>query len=178
MAMKEHPFVVTTSIPHDNSTITYDVTKPNRSTAVGKVYKINSAGKAELPADGEAFDGVIIAVDSTHITAAYMFGGLRVPIANSATIARGDKLVAGIGASNAKGYVKAVSAPAALPADIAALAADGDVDSDAKIRTTQNAVRTQVNNVSETVVDVLDALKGKGSVLEFDTTHALLAFPG
>jgi len=176
--LKEHPFVVTTSIPHDKSTITYDITKKNRSTAVGKVYRINGDGKAELPADGEAFDGVIIAVDSTHITAAYLFGGLRVPIANGETVKRGDKLVAGLGPSSAKGYVKAVSAPVDLPTDIAAIAADADVDSDAKNRTTQNAVRTQVNSVSATVDDVIDALKGKGSVLAFDTTHVLLAFPG
>ena len=177
MALKEHPFVVTTSIPHDKSTIKYDITKKNRSTAVGRVYKINDDGKAELPADGEEFDGVIIAVDDTQITAAYMFGGLRVPIASGETVARGDKLVAGLGPSNAKGYVKAVSAPANLPADLADTAA-GDVGSAADIATAENAGRAQINNVSATVGDVIDALKGKGSVLEFDTTHALMAFPG
>ena len=178
MALKEHPFVVTTSIPHDRSTIKYDITKKNRSDAVGKVYKINTDGKAVLPADGEAFDGVIIAVDSTHITAAYLFGGLRVPLANNQTVARGDKLVAGLGPSTAKGYVKAVSAPAALPADIAAIATDSEVDDDAKRRSTQNAVRTQVNSISTTVGNVVDAAKGKGAVIDFDTTHALLAFGG
>ena len=111
MALKEHPFVVTTSIPHDKKTITYDPTAPNRSTAVGKVYKINDDGKAELPADGEAFDGVIIAVDATQITAAYLFGGLRVLLANGETVKRGDTLVAGLGPSSAKGYVKAGSVP-------------------------------------------------------------------
>ncbi|RKU09556.1 hypothetical protein C6502_12745 [Candidatus Poribacteria bacterium] len=169
MALKEHPHVVTTSIPHDKSTITYDITKKNRSTAVGKVYKINDAGKAELPADGEEFDGVIIAVDSTHITAAYMFGGLRVPLAKAAdgtvvTVARSNKLVAGVDASNsnAKGYVKAVT----LPTDLAALAA-ADIDTDAEKLTAYNDARTQINNV-------VAALKGKGSVLAFDTTHALI----
>lgn len=166
MALKEHPFVVTTSIPHDTSTIKYDITKKNRSTAVGRVYRINDDGKAELPADGEEFDGVIIAVDDTQITAAYMFGGLRVPIASGATVKRGDKLVAGLGPSNAKGYVKAV----ALPADLAALAA-ADIDTEAEQLTAYNAARTQINNVAA-------AAKGKGSVLEFDTTHALMAFPG
>lgn len=166
MALKEHPFVVTTSIPHDKSTIKYDITKKNRSTAVGRVYRINDDGKAELPADGEEFDGVIIAVDATQITAAYMFGGLRVPLASNETVKRGDKLVAGLGPSNAKGYVKAV----ALPADLAALAA-ADIDTDAEKLTAYNAARTQINNVAA-------AAKGKGSVLEFDTTHALMAFPG
>ena len=151
MALKEHPHVVTTSLPHDNSTITYDITKPNRSDAVGKVYKRNADGKAELPGDGEAFDGVIIAVDDKQITGAYICGGLRVPIANGATVARGDKLVAGLGPSNAKGYVKTAVA-GTRPAD----------DADAA------AVRTAVQSLA-------DAAKGKGAVLEFDTTHALLA---
>ena len=177
MALKEHPFVVTTSIPHDKSTIKYDITKKNRSTAVGRVYKINDDGKAELPADGEEFDGVIIAVDDTQITAAYMFGGLRVPLASNETVKRGDKLVAGLGPSNAKGYVKAVSAPADLPTDLADLAGT-DIDDDTKKLAAYNAARTQINSVSATVDDLADAVKGKGSVLEFDTTHALMAFPG
>ena len=160
--LKEHPHVVTTSIKHDKETITYDITAKHRSTAVGKVYKINDDGKAELPADGEAFDGVIIAVDATQITGAYICGGLRVPLANGATVKRGDKLVAGLGPSSAKGYVKAV----AFPADLAALAAT-DIDTDAEKLTVHNAARTQLNAV-------VAALKGKGSVLEFDTTHALV----
>ena len=156
MSLKEHPFLVTTSIPHDKLTIKYDITKPNRSTAVGKVYKINADGKAALPADGEEFDGVITAVDDTQITAAYMFGGLRVPIANGETVARGDKLVAGLGPSSAKGYVKAASV-----ADLA------DVNA-APTQAEHNAVRAALNTLK----------KGKGSVLEFDTTHALLTMPG
>ena len=177
MALKEHPFVVTTSIPHDKKTIKYDPTAPNRSTAVGKVYKINADGKAELPADGEEFDGVITAVDDTRITAAYLFGGLRVPLASSETVKRGDKLVAGLGPSSAKGYVKAVSAPADLPADLADIAA-GDVGDAASIATAENAGRTQINSVSATVAALVAALNGKGSVLEFDTTHALITMAG
>ena len=151
MALKEHPHVVTTSIKHDKETITYDITAKHRSTAVGKVYKINDDGKAELPADGEAFDGVIIAVDATQITGAYICGGLRVPLANGETVKRGDKLVAGLGPSSAKGYVKAAVAAPARPAD----------DADAA------TVRTAVQSL-------VDAAKGTGSVLEFDTTHALV----
>ena len=162
MALKEHPHVVTTSIPHDKKTIKYDITAENRSTAVGKVYKINDDGKAELPADGEAFDGVIIAVDDTQITAAYLFGGLRVPLASNETVKRGDKLVAGLGPSNAKGYVKAV----AFPSDLTELVA-ADIDTDAEKLTEHNAVRTQIN-------EIVAALNGKGAVLEFDTTHALI----
>ena len=173
MALKEHPFLATTSFKHDKSTITYDITKPNRSTAVGKVYRINEDGVAELPPDGEAFDGVITAVDDTQITGAYLFAGLRVPLASNETVKRGDKLVAGLGPSSAKGYVKAVSAPAALPADLADIAG-ADVGNAANIATADNAERAQINSVSATVEDLIDALKGKGSVLAFDTTHALI----
>ena len=177
MALKEHPFLATTSFKHDKSTITYDITKPNRSTAVGKVYRINEDGVAELPPDGEAFDGVITAVDDTQITGAYLFGGLRVPLASNATVKRGDKLVAGLGPSNAKGYVKAVSAPADLPTDLADIAG-GDVGDAAAIAVVDNAERAQINSVSATVSDLIDAAKGKGSVINFDTTHALIAYPG
>ena len=177
MALKEHPFVVTTSIPHDKLTIKYDITKKNRSLAVGRVYRINDDGKAELPGDGEEFDGVIIAVDDTQITGAYMFGGLRVPLASNETVKRGDKLVAGLGPSNAKGYVKAVSAPADLPANLANLAGT-DIDDDTKKLSAYNAARTQINSVSATVDDLVDIVKGKGSVLEFDTTHALMTMTG
>ena len=162
MTLKEHPFVVTTSIPHDNSTIMYDITKKHRSDAVGKVYKINDDGKAELPGEDEEFDGVIIAVDDTHITAAYMFGGLRAPLAkdsngDAVTVARGDKLVAGVDASNsdAKGYVKAGGS------DLSDIAA-------APTQTDHNAVRGALNALR----------KEKGSVIDFDTTHALIAYPG
>lgn len=181
MALKEHPHVVTTSYPHDKDTIQYDKDVKHRSKAVGKVYKINNEGKAELPADGEAFDGIIIAVDDTDITGAYICGGLIVPLAKGSdgtpvTVARGDNLVAGVDASdsNAKGFVKAVSDPTALPADIAAIAADGDIDTAAEARTAANAKRTQINSVSETVADLIAALKGNASVLDFDTTHALI----
>ena len=166
MALKEHPFLVTTSYKHDQSTITYDITKSNRSDAVGKVFKLNADGRAELPGDGEEFDGVITSVDKTHITAAYMFGGLRVPIADGETVVRGNKLVAGVGANSEKGYVKAVD----IPADLAALVA-ADIDTDEEKLAAYNAARTQLNAIG-------DVLKGKGSVIEFDATHALMAFPG
>ena len=60
MAIKEHPFVVTTTLRGDGLTIKYDITKPNRSDAVGKAYKYNrTTGKAELVADGDEIDGKV-----------------------------------------------------------------------------------------------------------------------
>ena len=53
MAIKEHPFLVTTTLQGDGVTIKYDVTKPNRSDAVGKAYRMNADGKAELVGDGD-----------------------------------------------------------------------------------------------------------------------------
>ena len=167
MAIKEHPFVVTTTLKGDGVTIKYDVTKPNRSDAVGKAYRMNADGKAELVGDGEEFDGKVTHVDDKHnITGAYMFGGLRLPLGESATVAKGDKLVGALGPNSAKGYVKAASSAAALEALEAT-----DIDDDAKKLAAYNAARTQISNL-------VDATQGKGSVIDFDSTHALVAFPG
>ena len=78
MAIKEHPFVATTTFKGDGVTIKYDTSKPNRSDAVGKAYRMNADGKAELVADGDEFDGKVTHVDfdKHNITAAYMFGWL------------------------------------------------------------------------------------------------------
>jgi len=174
--LKEHPFLVTTTFQGDGDTIKYDATKPNRSDAVGKAFKINADGKGELVGDGDEIDGKVISVDDDHkFTGAYMFGGLNFPLGENQTVARGDKLVGALGANRAKGHVKAVSAPAALPSDITAIGADGDVDSDTKRLTAHNAARTQINSVSATVKGLVAAAKGKGSVLNSDTTHALVA---
>ena len=164
MAMKEHPFLVTTTFQGDGTTIKYDATKPNRSEAVGKAFKINADGKGELVADGDAIDGKVISVDDDHkFTGAYMFGGLRLPLGTGATVARGDKIVGALGASSAKGHIKAITAPTAL-ADIEA----ADFDTAGEELVVHNAARQQITNI-------INALKGKGSVIESDTTHALVA---
>lgn len=165
--LKEHPFLVTTTFQGDGDTIKYDITKPNRSDAVGKAFKINADGKGELVGDGDEIDGKVIAVDDDHkFTAAYMFGGLRLPLGNNATVARGDKVVGALGASNAKGHVKALPA-LSLPSDL------DDVNA-AATQAEHNAVRTAVNNL-KAQVEALAGLKGKGSVIDSNTTHALVA---
>ena len=173
--LKEHPFLVTTTFQGDGDTIKYDATKPNRSDAVGKAFKINADGKGELVVDGDEIDGKVISVDDDHkFTGAYMFGGLNLPLGENQTVARGDKLVGALGANKAKGHVKAISAPAALPSDLAELEAT-DIDTDAEKLTVHNAARTQINSVSATVSALVAAAKGKGSVINSDTTHALVA---
>ena len=150
--LKEHPFLVTTTFQGDGTTIKYDITKPNRSDAVGKAFKINAAGKGELVGDGEEIDGKVISVDDDHkFTGAYMFGGLTLPLGTSATVARGDKVVGALGASSAKGHVKGATA-IDRPADGANAGA-----------------------VLAAVQKNADNAKGKGKVLESDTTHALVA---
>ena len=150
--LKEHPWLVTTTFQGDGVTIKYDATKPNRSDAVGKFFKLNADGKGELVGDGEEFDGKVIAVEDKHkFTGAYMFGGLRAPLGTRATVSRGDKLVGALGPNAAKGYVKPATA-VTRPADNADAA----------------AVRTAVQALA-------DNAKGKGSVINSDTTHALVA---
>ncbi|MCY3744478.1 MAG: hypothetical protein OXH00_25970 [Candidatus Poribacteria bacterium] len=162
--LKEHPFLVTTTFQGDGKTIKYDITKPNRSEAVGKAFKINADGKGELVGDGDEIDGKVISVDDDHkFTGAYMFGGLNLPLGENATVARGDKIVGALGASSAKGYVKSATEPAAL-ADIEA----ADFDTAAEELVVHNAARAQITNL-------VNALKGKGSVHNSDTTHALVA---
>ena len=82
--LKEHPFLVTTTFQGDGDTIKYDITKPNRSDAVGKAFRINpTTGEGELVDDGAEIDGKVIAVDDDHkFTGAYMFGGLTLPARN------------------------------------------------------------------------------------------------
>ena len=104
MAMKEQPFVVTTTFQGDGDTIKYDVTKPGRSDAVGKAFKINADGKGELVDDGDEIEGKVLEVDDDHkFTGAYMFGGLLFPLGNNQTVVSGDKLVGALGPNSEKG---------------------------------------------------------------------------
>ena len=151
--LKEHPWLVTTTFQGDGDTIKYDITKPNRSDAVGKAFKINADGKGELVGDGDEIDGKVISVDDDHkFTAAYMFGGLALPLGTGATVARGDQIVGALGPGSEKGHVKAATKTARPASDFADL----------------TAATTAVQNL-------VDEQKGKGSVLESDTTHALVA---
>lgn len=162
--LKEHPFLVTTTFQGDGSTIKYDATKPNRSDAVGKAFKLNDEGIGELVEDGDEIDGKVISVDDDHkFTAAYMFGGLTLPLGDGETVKRGDKIVGALGASNAKGHIKASTEPEALEAIVAT-----DFDTAGEELVVHNAARAQITNI-------VNARKGKGSVIESDTTHALVA---
>ena len=178
MALKEHPFVVTSSFTADNDTITYNKNAENRSTAVGKAFTINDEGKAVLVADGDEIIGKVLAVDDDNVmTGAYICGGLRLPLGKNAEVARGDKLVGALGTRNAKGYVKTVpAAPDAVSADAKTDYADTDIsaltDIDDIINTTNTAL-----NATTTALNALGAVvhKGRGLVVDFDDTDALVA---
>ena len=164
MAMKQHPFVVTTTLKGDGTTIVYDKNKPNRSDAVGKAYKINASGKAELVGDGDEIDGKVLSVDpENNITGAYKFGGLSFLIGDGETVTVGSKVVGALGPASAKGYIK--DAPA-LPNNLADVAA-ADIDAFGEVRTAHNAVRQALNALSGNA-------KGSGKVLKKTTTEALV----
>ena len=169
MAMKEHPFVVTTTFQGDGDTIKYDITKPGRSDAVGKAFKINADGKGELVSDGDVIDGKVLDVDDDNkFTAAYMFGGLRFPLGDAAVVVRGDKIVGALSASSAKGYVRSADA----------VDANTDLEdiSSGPSQADHNAVRGAINDIYADLVTL--GKGGSGKVLEFDSVDALVAFGG
>ncbi len=177
MALKEHPFVVTSSFTADGDTITYDKTAENRSTAVGKAFKINADGKAELVTNGDEIVGKVLAVDDDNvITGAYICGGLRLPLGDSAIVARGDKLVGALNADSEKGYVKAV---AAAPEAVSITDTDYTTTNFADHAEASTAVDSVVDELSNTAdaVNALGAIanKGRGLVVDFDEADALVA---
>ena len=148
--MKENSFFEASTFQGDGTTIKYDATKPNRSDAVGKAYKRNSDGTHSLVEDGDEVAGIVCEVGiNNNFTGAYLFGGLLFLIGHNQTVARGDKIVGALGPSSAKGYIKT-----------ATLVQSTD-DTIAKVRTA-----------------LIEERKGRGTVLEFDTTKALVAFAG
>lgn len=177
MALKEHPFVVTSSFTADGDTITYNKNAENRSTAVGKAFTINTDGKAELVSDGDEIIGKVLAVDDDDVmTGAYICGGLRLPLGESATVARGDKLVGALGEDSAKGFVKTV--PAA-PEDVNITDTDYTTTNFADLNEASVAVDSVVDELDSTAdaVNALSAIvnKGRGLVVDFDDTDALVA---
>ena len=108
-----------------------------------------------------------------NITAAYMFGGLRLPIGDSETVAKGDKLVGALGPSSAKGYVK--TAPELQSAERFAALVTADIDDGCRAECCSNG---DITPLEDPGCNATLALKGKGAVINFDTTDALVSFPG
>lgn len=178
MALKEHPFVVTSSFTADGDTIAYNKNMENRSTAVGKAFTLNADGKAELVDDGDEIIGKVLAVDDDNVmTGAYICGGLRLPIGDNQTVARGDKLVGALGANNAKGYVKALSGTLrTLGTPEKTDHVDTDLDTPTEVSDAINKTNTAVNTTAAAVNALGVAVnKGRGFVVNFDDTDALVA---
>lgn len=147
----------------DGTTIVYDVTKPNRSDAVGKAYKRLADGTHALVEDGDEIDGIVLSVSpSNKFTGAYLFGGLFFLIGHGQTVTRGQRIIGALGPSSAKGYVKGVSVPSTLTT----LAAT-DIDTDAEKLAVYNAHRTAINTL-------IQIEKSGGTIIDFDTTRVLV----
>ena len=178
MNMDQHPFVITSSFRADNDTITYDKNAENRSTAVGKAFTINADGKAVLVSDGDEIIGKVLAVDDDNVmTGAYICAGLRLPLGSSQKVVRGDKLVGALGANNAKGFVKALPAPPnAVATNARVNYQDSDVSDTTNIDDALNATNGALNRTAGAVNSLRTLMnKGRGVVLNFDETDALVA---
>ena len=178
MNMKEHAFIVTSSFNADNDTITYDKNTENRSTAVGKAFTINANGKAVLVADGDEIVGKVLAVDDDNVmTGAIICAGLRLPLGDSQTVARGDKLVGALGPKSTKGFVKAVpSPPSAVATNARVNYQDSDVSDTTNIDDALNTTNGALNQTAVAVNSLRTIVnKGRGLVLNFDETDALVA---
>lgn len=103
----------------DNSTIVYDATKINGSASAGLAVKLSAAGAiVALVQDGDPVDGVLVSVEDDNFCTVQVEGFATLPGGASATITQNLKFVGALGASSARGYIRAI-APATL-ADVAA----------------------------------------------------------
>ena len=178
MTMQEHPFIVTSSFKADNDTITYNKNAENRSTAVGKAFTVNADGKAVLVADDDEIVGKVLGVDDDNVmTGAILCAGLRLPLGNSQTVERGDKLVGALGPESAKGYVKAVPAPPnAVATNARVNYQDSDVSDAANIDDALNTTNGAINRTAVAVNSLRTIInKGRGLVLNYNEADALVA---
>jgi hypothetical protein len=100
----------------DNSTITYDATKPNgaAATMIGKAVTLSAAKTVALCADGDPVEGKLLAVSDDNFCTVQTDGYCDLPGGASATLTLGTTIVGALGAASAKGYIRsAASATAA-----------------------------------------------------------------
>jgi hypothetical protein len=97
----------------DGSTITFDVTKANGSAQVG--LAVTMTGQADdtvaLTSDGDEVAGKLIKVDPDGYCTVQDEGGMTLPGGASATLTVGSRFVGALGASSAKGYIRAAATP-------------------------------------------------------------------
>lgn len=94
----------------DNSTITYSATATGGSASVGLAVTLSADKTVALCADGDPILGKLILVESDNKCAIQTEGYCTLPGGASATLTAGAKIVGALGASSAKGYIRAVAA--------------------------------------------------------------------
>lgn len=102
----------------DGSTITYDPTKIGGSASVGLAVTLSSDGTVALCADGDPVYGVLTEVEYDSKCTVQVEGYVQLPGGASALLTPKLKFVGALGASSAKGYIRAIAV--ATLADVAA----------------------------------------------------------
>lgn len=95
----------------DNSTITYDKTKPFGSAQAGVNLAVTLSGNdtVALTADGDAVLGILEQVEADGKATVSYAGFLKFKKGNGASVTVGKKIVGALGASSAKGYIREVA---------------------------------------------------------------------
>jgi len=102
----------------DNSTITYDATQNQGSAQAGLAVTLSGDGTIALCADGDPVYGVLNQVEFDGKARVQTEGYVQVPGGTSALLTPKLKFVGALGASSAKGYIRAIAV--ATLADVAA----------------------------------------------------------
>lgn len=95
----------------DNSTITYSATDAGgaAATMIGKAVTLSADRTVALCGDGDAVLGKLLLVEPDDKCTVQTRGYTTLPGGASATLTRGVGIVGALGASSAKGYVRAAA---------------------------------------------------------------------
>lgn len=93
----------------DDSTITYDATKPGGSEQVGLAVTFSAADTVALTADADEVIGKLILVESDDKCTVMTDGTMALPGGDGAALTLGTKIVGDLGAGNAKGYIRSAA---------------------------------------------------------------------
>ncbi len=103
----------------DGVTILYDRTQKNGSPQAGLIVTLLSARTVELTADGDGVEGKLVSVDSDGICTVQVKGFMKMPGGAGATLTLQNAVVGDLGASSARGYVRAVNSAVAAELAVA-----------------------------------------------------------
>lgn len=94
----------------DNSTITFDATKPNGSSQVNLAVTMSGHKTVALTADGDPVVGKLTKVHADGKCSVQVLGGVLLPAGNGANVSAGRKIVGALNALSNRGYVRGVAA--------------------------------------------------------------------